>query len=201
MIEILDFTLSVVNTEEDLHAACIVRAQAYGRHVPELSTTMLEPDQIDYKSTVLLVRRKSDYSALGTARLFLNEHEKTQLQTCIILPEQIENSKLVEVTRLAVISGASSQVKLSLMKAAYLFSLANSVDWMVAGARSSALIKQYKLLCFEALFPDYVQLSYAGNLPHQILALNVKTAEQTWTDIKHPLLKFMIGTDHPDILI
>jgi hypothetical protein len=46
-----------------------------------------------------------------------------------------------------------------------------------------------------------IPLSHVGNIPHRVMAFEIATAEARWTAAKHPLLKFVRQTNHPDIQI
>jgi hypothetical protein len=79
--------------------------------------------------------------------------------------------------------------------------LATQVRWMVIGARSDALVRQYRRLGFADVFDDgrLIPLLHAGRLEHRVLTFNVTTAESKWREMRHPLYEFMIETAHPDI--
>jgi hypothetical protein len=86
------------------------------------------------------------------------------------------------------------------MKAAYLHCLAHQVRWMVIGARSEALVRQYRRLGFSDLNEGAeVPLAHAGGLPHRVLAFDVVSAERNWFAGAHPFYQFMVGCYHPDI--
>jgi hypothetical protein len=117
------------------------------------------------------------------------------------VPDAMRNDTRAEVTRLSAVAGADPLVKLCLMKASYLFCLATQVRWMVIGARSEALVRQYRRLGFSDVFEDgrFIPLLHAGRLDHRVLSFNVTMAESRWRDTRHPLYEFMIETSHPDI--
>jgi len=96
---------------------------------------------------------------------------------------------------------ADPLVKLSLMKASYLFCMATQIRWMVIGARNEALVRQYRMLGFKDVFDDgrMVPLRHAGRLDHRVLAFNVTAAERMWREPRHPLYEFIFETSHPDI--
>lgn len=197
------FTVRLAACVNDLRDACTVRAAAYGRHVPQLRSTLSVPDAIDIQSgtAVILCRDKTSGTAVGTLRLQRAITGALQLEHSVELPQRYRDRPRAELTRLAVRPGADAQVRLMLMKASYLWCLANQVRWMVIGARSGALIRIYHRLGFEDVFaPDsLVPLAHAGNLPHRILAFDVTAAERTWLAARHGLYPFMIETFHADL--
>lgn len=199
----LGFTIGLVRGESALRAACVVRAQGYGHHLPELGGQLGEPDAQDRQRgcAVLLCRDKADGRPTGTARIQRTMSGLLQLEHSVILPRELAEQPRAEITRLAVAPGADALTRLALMKAAYLHCLASQVRWMVIGARSEALIRIYRGLGFrDVLGPDdRVPLAHAGGLPHRILAFDVTAAERTWHAARHGLYPFMIETFHPDL--
>jgi hypothetical protein len=77
------------------------------------------------------------------------------------------------------------------------------VRWMVIGARSAALIRNYRSLGFRDVFESgqWVPLASGGGLPHQILALDVTGAKEALQATKNRLLGFMTETAHPDVQV
>ncbi|WP_295646854.1 hypothetical protein [uncultured Methylibium sp.] len=199
----LSFTIGLARGETALRAACAVRAQGYGHHLPTLGPQLGEPDALDRQrgTAVLLGRDKAGGAPVGTARIQRATHGLLQLEHSVILPRDLAEQPRAEITRLAVAPGADPLTRLALMKAGYLYCLASQVRWMVIGARSEALIRIYRKLGFrDALGPDdRVPLAHAGGLPHRILAFDVTAAERTWLAARHGLYPFMIETFHPDL--
>jgi hypothetical protein len=197
------FTLTRASTRQDLADACAVRAAAYGHHLPELSTTLGRPDALDQApgTAVLLCRNKASGHAIATARIQLSVHGPLQIERSVALPAALEQDPRAEITRLAVCAGADPQARLLLMKASYLYCLANQVRWMVIGARNQALIRNYRRLGFEDPGPQpcWAPLAHAGQLPHQVLAFDVREAESRWRERGQPLHTYMIHTHHPDL--
>ena len=203
-MQLLRFTLRVARSEADLRAACRVRSASYGRHLPDLRTPFSEPDELDWSpdTAVFVAVDKDSGEAVGTARLSTNARQPLQIEHSTMLPEPLADRMLAEVTRLSVLPGHDDpRVKLALMKATYLYCMARQVHWMVIGARSDALIRQYRRLGFTDLMADgqMVPLAHAGNLPHRVLGFDVTAAERNWHAAEHPFYEFMVRTYHPDI--
>jgi hypothetical protein len=199
----LTFSVRIARTRTDLQAACRVRSMSYGHHVPQLQATLMEPDLLDadeHTVVVLCVDKKTG-EAVGTARFQTNAGGPLLIEHSTTLPTEMRDDTRAEITRLSAVAGADPLVKLCLMKASYLFCLATQVRWMVIGARSDALMRQYRRLGFCNVFEDdrLVPLLHAGRLDHHILCFNVTTAESRWREKNHPLYEFMIETAHPDI--
>jgi hypothetical protein len=200
----LRFTLRVARSEADLRAACRVRAASYGHHLPHLRAAFAEPDELDWspETSVFVAFDKTSGQAVGTARLATNARQPLQIEQSTVLPEPLSDRVLAEVTRLSVLPGhADPRVKLALMKSTYLYCMARQVHWMVIGARSEGLIRQYQRLGFTDLLGDgaMVPLAHAGNLPHCVLGFDVIAAERNWHAAQHPFYDFMVRTHHPDI--
>jgi hypothetical protein len=172
--------------------------------VPHLRAPFAEPDDLDWSpdTTVFLAVDKDSGAAVGTARLVTNARRPLQIEQSAVLPEPLSDRVLAEVTRLSVLPGHDDpRVKLGLMKATYLYCIARQVHWMVIGARSDGLIRQYRRLGFSDLLPDgrMVPLAHAGNLPHRLLGFDVTSAERNWHAAQHPFHEFMVRQYHPDI--
>jgi hypothetical protein len=201
----LSFQLSPARSQTDLRAACAVRAQAYGHHLPALQQAFGEPDALDAQAgtCVLLCRDKQSGEALGTARIQASAYGPLQIERSVSLPGRLAQQSRAEITRLAVSAGAPSEVRLALMKASYLHCLAHEIDWLVIGARHPGLVRMYRKLGFHDVpgTGDGVPLAHAGDMVHRILAFDVAGALAAWQAADHPLLDFMVHTQHPDIAV
>jgi hypothetical protein len=200
----LSFTVRIAHTMEDLLAACQVRSASYGHHVPELRTAFAQPDELDLSpaTAVFVCTHKQSGQAIGTARVQVNSLGPLLIESSVQVPDSMRDDARAEITRLAVVPGRTDPlIKLALMKASYLYCMANQVRWMVIGARSPALMRQYRRLGFDTLHEDGlpVPLAHAGHIDHWVLAFDVRAAERHWHEANHPLYTFMVGTVHPDI--
>lgn len=203
-IEHLPFQVRLVQSTTDLMQAVDVRHAAYSRHLPPaLCEAMRQPDALDLegRSWVLLATSRLDGTALGTLRIQLNADQPLMLESALTLPSWMQGRRLAEATRLAVTGAVTGQlVKTTLVKAAYELCLSRGVDFMVIAARAPA-DRLYERLLFRDVFPDRrrVPLHYAFQLPHRILFSDVQNAKHQWEAARHPLLRFMAYTHHPDI--
>lgn len=199
----LPFTVSPVLDDTDLAAACAVRAQGYGHHVPEMTDALAQPDALDLSddATVFLARAH-DGRPLGTVRVNIGRSAPLPIVRSAGLAADSCPGLKAELARLATVRGAHPLVKVTLFKAGFLHCLANQVQWMVIGARSEALVRTYERLCFEFLLEGrQVPLDYAGDLPHWVLAFNVQRAERTWFERSNALYAYMFQTYHPELTI
>lgn len=199
----LRFTVRQAQSDADLRSACDLRAAAYGRHLASVDAQWSEPDALDRSgdSVVFIAFAKDTGHAVGTIRLTTNTRQPTAIERSVALPEGIADRSIAELTRFAVRAGhADPGVRLGLMKAAYLWCLSRQVHWMVIGARSDALVRQYRRLGFTDLAGGMpVPLAHAADLPHRVLAFDVISAERNWFAVRHAFYEFMIRHWHPDI--
>lgn len=201
----LGFALQPAASHDDLLDACAVRAQAYGHHLPELVARLAEPDALDQApgTTVFLCRDKANGRATGTMRIQTSHTGALMMEQSVTLPDWLAAVPRAEITRLAVSVGADPLTKLCLMKASYLFCVAQQVQWMVIGARNEALIRNYRRLGFIDVLDhdELVPLGHTGGLMHRILAFDVSAAERAWAAKRHPLYGFMVQTLHGDLQV
>jgi hypothetical protein len=205
-VDALSFTVRIAQTDEDLERACDLRARCYGRHAPHLRQLMEQPDGLDRSpsTTLLLCEDKATGAPIGTMRVVVNTRGQTlEIEDFLEVPEWMADNSRGEMTRLVVAPGADPLVKPALWKAGYRLCLRESVDWLVIGARKPALIKQYEYLGARDMYADQrlVPLGHGWSLPHRIFVFNVLTAARDWYEARHRLLRFMVETEHPDIMI
>lgn len=199
----LGFALRPVASRQDLLDACAVRAQAYGHHLPELGESLAQPDELDDDpaTTVFICRDKSTGRATGTMRIQSSLSGPLLIERSVVLPKHLALSPRAEVTRLAVPVGVDPLTRLCLWKASYLFCMANHLRWMVIGARSEALIRNYRRLGFVDVFgsDELMPLAHTGGVLHRIMAFDAFSAKRVWGEQRHPLYTFMFETEHDDL--
>jgi len=200
--ERLPFTVRVVRDEEAMRKAVAIRQAAYARHVPGLAAKLMSPESHDREpgSLVLLAESKLDGSPLGTMRIQTNRFNELSIAQSVELPAWLKHRSMAEATRLGVCLGWTGRVvKTVLFKALYLYCMEAGVEWMVIGARPP-LDRQYETLLFQDLIPgQFIPLRHANDIPHRVLGFEVGTADDRWAEAKHPLYKFMVQTQHPDL--
>jgi hypothetical protein len=187
-------------TDDDFRAAGAVRAAAYGHHDPQMGPKFGHSDPLDRAegTAVMVCRDNATGQGIGTLRIQVSGFGPLVLENSLTLPAWLANMPRSQISRLAVVAGAASVVKLSLMKASYHYCLATQVRWMVIGARNAALIRNYRALGFKDVFePDaWRPLASGGGLPHQILAFDVAGARAAWQATRNRLYGFMTATQH-----
>lgn len=203
--ERLPFTIRRVDNEDSLKKAVAVRHAAYARHLPEFASTLVLPEACDYEedTVVLLAESKLDGTPLGTARIRTNIHHPLHIEESVVLPHWLLGRTLGEVERLGVGEGRIGHVvKVALVKAFFEYFENNGIDWAVIAGRAP-IDRQYEQLMFSDVFGEMemVPLRHAGNIPHRVMAFEIATGEQRWTEAAHPLLKFFRHTHHPDIQV
>jgi hypothetical protein len=203
--ERLPFTIRRVDSEDSLKKAVGIRHAAYARHVPDFARSLAMPEVCDYAddAVVLLAESKLDGSALGTARIQTNRHGSLHIEESIELPEWLQGRRLAEVTRLGVSEGRIGHVvKIALMKAFFQYWEQSGTEFAIATGRAP-IDRQYEQLMFSDVFEPgrMIPLRHVGNIPHRVMAFEIASAEARWTAAKHPLLKFVRQTNHPDIQV
>ena len=202
-VERLPFTVRRVETEADLLKAVRVRHAAYARHVPEFARSLAQPEAADYDADtiVLLAESKLDGEPIGSTRIRTNLYRPLGVEESVVLPDWLQDKRLVEATRLGIDEGrVGRMVKIALVKACFMYCEDNAIDYSVATGRSP-VDRQYQQLMFVDVFPEQgmVPLRHVGNLPHRVMAFEIATFQQRWQEARHPMLDFFFNTHHPDI--
>lgn len=204
--EVLPIRIRVVRTENQLRKAIKVRADAYGRHTPMFADALriVEHEDTERSSLVLLGESKITGEAVGTIRIHTNFDSPTYLERILQLPEFLKETGIAYVTRLAVANGPNgASVKLALFKALYRYCLATQISWILAVAREP-VDRDFVRLGFHDLLPKGERLRRPadfGDIDVRPLYFNVLNAEREWRASGHPLYAFMVQKAHPDIEI
>lgn len=201
--ESLPFTVRLVRNEDDLKKAVQIRHAAYARHMPAVAETLKSPESIDTEDgvVVLLAESKLDGSPLGTARIQTNRFRALGLEQSVVLPDWLQGQTLAHISRLGIIQGHGGRlVKFMLFKGLFQYWEQNGIDWAVVAARAP-LDRMYQQLLFEDVFPGqgFTPLAHMNNIPHRVMAFEVATARERWTQAKHPLTNFICYTHHCDL--
>lgn len=201
--ERLPFSVKIVRNDEDLSKAVSIRHAAYARHMPEFAEKLRAAESLDAQPgvVVLLAASKLDGSALGTLRIQSNAHAPLTVEQSVALPRWMRDRPLAEVTRLGITGGSIGRlVKMVLIKAAFQYCEQEEIEWAVVAARPP-LDRQYIQLMFEELNPEQglIPLRHVDNIAHRVMAFEIETGHQRWTEAAHPLLNFFSYTRHPDI--
>lgn len=200
-VEVLSFRVRIARTSADLQAACQVRAQGYGRRVPELEDALARPDPVDVApgACVLLAVDKRSGEPIGTLRLQPNFGAPLAIESSVDLPAWFAGAR-GEFTRFAILPGADPLARHALVKAAFLYARAAQVRHLVVGARLRGLIRLYEGIGFSPLFNgEWMPLAHAGGIPHMVLHNDLADIEMRWRATSHHMLPFMVETFHPDI--
>lgn len=198
----LDLEVCVATTDAALCEAGWVREAAYGHHLgATVANFGMSADPLDRAAgtVVLLCRDKTTGQAIGTARIQPSgPGAPLMIERSVILPHQLATQSRAEVTRLAVLPGASALAKLCLMKAIYLYCEAHGVHWLVIAARNEALSRDYRRLGFKDFLASgqMVPLAHAGQLPHFVFTMDVQGIQEEWRRTGHRLHHFMFEAKH-----
>lgn len=202
----LPIRVRIARTDDDLEEAVAVRASAYSRHIPQAARRLRRPESYDFaqNSLILIASEKPSGRAIATMRIQTNATEgPLNVLAKINAPRELRGHTIAEINRLAVLPGPhSTQAKMALFKACYLFAIASQIDYFVTGARAP-IDRTYISLGFVDVSPGgltFENHELAG-VRHRVLTFNVHAAERNWFNTAHPLYDFMIGQFHPDIEI
>lgn len=201
----LNLVVCVATTDAELMEVGRVREAAYGHHLgATVANFGMAADPLDRApgTVVLLCRDKVTGQVIGTARIQPSGSGAPLLiERSVILPHQLASQSRAEVTRLAVMPGASALVKLCLMKSVYLYCEAHGIHWLVIAARNEALSRDYRRLGFkDFLAPgQMVPLAHAGQLPHFVFTMDVQGIQGEWRRTGHRLHHFMFEATHEDL--
>jgi hypothetical protein len=200
--ETLPFRVEIASRQH-LQDVASLRAATYGKHLPTLAATLLQPEPADFARgcEVFVAKSKFDGSLLGTLRTHCNVFNPLPLQSSLDLPERFRGTRMVETTRLCVKGSlGSSIVRSALFKALYQYCIEQNVDWMLAAGRRP-IDRIYDSLLFadidknNALYP----MAHAGGVLHRVMSFSPVEAENLWRINQHPLYRFTCETHHRDI--
>jgi hypothetical protein len=201
----LPFTVEPATTDALLEAAVRVRQAAYARHLPDVAKTMVTAEEWDTRegAVVFVARSKLDGEPVGSMRIHTTEVAPLPLEQSVTLPEKFSGKLLAEATRLAVVrESVGSLAKFALFKAYFRYCLAHDVDYMVITARNP-LDRMYDRLCFLDVGQtgEFMPMAHVGGLMHRVMYLPVREVEPLWTACAHPLLNFIVHSEHSDIKV
>ena len=151
-IELLTFIVRPANSDEDIAALCDLRAAAYARHdyLPGVADRLLEIDETDLRSTLLVAESKADGAIVGTIRV------NSSLRGTTPIPPQMPNvefegDSFTYVDRFAAQQGPLADiVALALIKAQWFCAYHEGVDWILAAALP-ALARRYRMVGLRTL--------------------------------------------------
>ncbi len=202
--ELLPFRIEIAHTEDDFQRVRRARAIAYGKHLPEFGSSMMNPDADDHSTdcTVLLVTSKLDGSCLGTVRIQTTDTAPLRLEDSFQLPKALKHGKVAEISRLAIPSRANSlALRLMLIKAAYWYCRFHQVARIFFCVRYP-VDRQYKRFDLEDVLPagQFVPMKHIGMINHRVLWFDSLAIEHKWIQTGNPLHQVYFLTYHPDLL-
>lgn len=201
----LPFTVKIVRNEEQLHRAVGIRAEAYSRHWPNLSSILQEPEAQDRdpNSLIFLAESKDNGDAVGTMRIDTNLHGDLLICSDPNVPEFLKNEPLAYVTRLGVKQGSTGPLaKLLMFKALCRYCIAKQISWILVGVRPPG-DRDYQRLGFIDIIDGGkpVPIVSSAGTPVRLMAFEIMTSERSWKESGNPLYSFMFQDYHPDIEI
>jgi hypothetical protein len=200
--ERLPFRVKIA-TADELMAVARLRAAAYGKHLPELATHLLQPEAADFElgNEVFVAVSKLDGSMLGTIRTHSNLFKPLPLEASMDLPEHFRGRRLIEATRLSVLGNLqASLVRNALFKTFFQYCLSQKADWMLAAGRRP-VDRLYDTMLWRDVdgVGNLYPMAHAAGVPHRVMCMAPAEAEPIWRAADHPLFHFAFRTVHPDL--
>ncbi|UUX97153.1 N-acyl amino acid synthase FeeM domain-containing protein [Aquabacterium sp. J223] len=198
----LPFVVRLAESRDDILKAVHLRAQAYGRHLPEVGQLLMQPEADDWRDDVLLLiaESKLDRSVLGSIRLHPNWLHPLRIQGEFEMPAHLRGRRLLELMRLTVRNGLAGKLVMgALAKASFEICAWAGIDAMLVAGRFP-VSAMYEAMQFDDLLHGAtVPLSYAAGVPHGIYALPIAEVETRLRKVGHWLYPFIAHTEHRDI--
>lgn len=198
----LPFIVYIATTATDINDTVRCRAEAYGRHLPEMAKALSAPEAIDLRTdcVLLVARSKSSGEVIGSMRLNCNLIHRLQLEQSLLLPSNLRNARLLEARRLTITSGDQGRmVAPALIKAAFEYSYKAGIDHALVTARRP-VDRMYRTMQFHDLLEgETVALKDVAHLKHSVYCMPIEEADLRWRLAQCPMYEFMANTRHPDI--
>lgn len=200
----LPFTVRLARDQEDIEKVCLQRAQAYGRHQPDLVTrlTLSQPEADDLRDDVLILMAQSKESGevVGALRLQTNLNQPLRFETELALPERFRGKHLLEAGRMTVRNGPEGRMVLpALVKAAFEISYRAGIDFSLLIGRAP-IDRMYHAMQFQDVYDGQkVVTSAQPGVPVTLFYMDITQADARWIGAACPLYGFMAQTLHPDI--
>lgn len=202
--QLLPFSIRLANSQDDIEKVCLQRAQAYGRHQPDLVTrlTLSRPEPEDLRDDVLILMAESKESGdvVGALRLQTNINQPLRFETELALPERFRGKHLLEAGRMTVRNGPEGRMVLpALVKAAFEISYRVGIDFSLLIGRAP-IDRMYHAMQFQDVFGgEKVVTSAQPGVPVTLFYMDITQADARWIAAACPLYGFMAQTLHPDI--
>jgi hypothetical protein len=202
--QLLPFTIRLANGRDDIEKVCLQRAQAYGRHQPDLVTrlTLSKPETEDLRDDVLILMAESKETGevVGALRLQTNLNQPLRFETELALPERFRGKHLLEAGRMTVRNGPEGRMVLpALVKAAFEISYRVGIDFSLLIGRAP-IDRMYHAMQFQDMFDgEKVVTSAQPGVPVTLFYMDMPQADARWIAAACPLYGFMAQTLHPDI--
>lgn len=203
--EDLPFRVRIANLQDDLNRILALRAQAYGRHLPEMAKRLeqAEPDDLRDDALLLVAQCKESDQLLGSVRLLTNVERPLCIEHEVQLPAHFHRSHLLEARRMTVLNAPKARMAMpALNKAIYEICHYCGIDIVLITARRP-VDRLYRAMQFkDALQGARIPLPDVNNVPHIVLYREIESAENAvLAAAQWPFYDFMAKTRHPDIHI
>lgn len=201
----LPFEVRIANPNEDLNRILELRAQAYGRHLPEMAKRLsqAEPDDLRDDALLLIAQCKESGQLFGSVRLLTNIEHPLCIEHEVQLPDDFRGKYLLEARRMTVLNEPRARLAMpALNKAIYEICYYCGIDIVLITARRP-VDRLYRAMQFkDALQGVQIPLPDVNNVPHIVLYREIESAESAvLAAAQWPFYDFMARTRHPDIQV
>lgn len=204
-IDLLPFTVRQANADEDFAALCELRAAAYARHdyLPGVAERLLEIDETDRRSILLVAESKADGAIIGTIRV------NSSLRGATPIPPQMpkvefDGDSFTYVDRFAAQQGPLADVvALALIKAQWFCAYHEGVDWILAAALP-ALARRYRMVGLRTLAGaerGRFHIPHLHTKAYEAVGERLAGMPRNLRRVAPFLVPFFLEKDHPDIRI
>ena len=199
----LPYVVEVVDNEETLQECVKLRAQAYGRHSPELGRLFSkpEPEDSDPHFTNMVARSKLNGQLLAAVRVEIRRKGRLSFESSFQLPASLRTGAVAEVSRLSVANRVGYSPRLMMIKAAYWWCRYHHVRRLFVTARAPT-DRMYRKFEMYDLIPNQgmVPIHNIGNIPHRILWVDVFQLGRRWHESGNPVIDPIMLQSHSDVL-
>lgn len=200
-IPFLPFRIRPAFDEDTIRRAAALRQEAYGRHLPQFSSSLNEPEPEDTAAgcALFVAESRLDDSILGSVRIHTNFFAPLPLEKSLALPPELAKARVAEGVRLSVARDRpGNMVKALLCKAYYMFCVQEGLEHFMLVGRAP-LDRQYEGMGFSDVYPGqgFLPMAHIGGLPHRVLSQEVSTCMDRLLANGHPFHK-IFQTDYAD---
>lgn len=199
----LPFTLRLARTEDDVERVARQRAQAYGKHQPDLverlSLSLPESEDLRDDAVILMAESRQDGSVVGSLRLTTNINTPLRFEKEFSLDARFQNRPMLEAGRMTAAGGVAGRMVVpALIKVTFEICYRTGIDYLLLIARSP-IDRMYKAMQFQDMFGRKVVTSAQPGVPVTLFFMDILQVDTRFQAHNVAVYPFMAETEHPDI--